>query len=267
LTADVARLAREALDGLDGATTRASPSDRGPFTVADGYDVARDVDEALRARGWKPVGRKLAFTDRSTWSKLAVDRPGWGYVYDRTLHDAGTPFSLAGRVAPRLETELVVRLARVPESGEGPGDVAACLEWAALGFEVIDCHYPGWRFAAADALADVVLHAGLIVGARTSFGSTSSAVEWAKDLPTASVTVHRDGAPDVTGSAAAVLGDPLAAIGALVVLLQEQRAEPLHAGEIITTGTMTTPFDIRPGEIRAEMRGPSLPPIRVTFSG
>ena len=265
---DVVCLAREALDDLDRATTRTAPSERGHFALADGYRVAQDVDRALVARGWSHVGRKLAFTDRTTWPRLGVDRPAWGHLYDRTVHGADSPFSLAGRVAPRVETEIVARLARVPDQGATAAEVAASLEWVALGFEVIDCHYPGWRFSAADALADVVLHAGLVVGTRHAFRSEEDAVAWAAALPLASVTVTRTGAAPVSGSPAAVLGDPLAALAALVGLLRDQRAEPLRPGEIVTTGTMMPPFDVRPGDtLRAEMAGIALPTLHASFTG
>ena len=39
-----------------------------------------------------------------------------------------------------------------------------CLEWLALGFEIVDCHHPEWRFQPADAVADFGLHRLPVVG-------------------------------------------------------------------------------------------------------
>jgi 2-keto-4-pentenoate hydratase len=264
----VAVLAREAIDALDRGSTRPPPSQLAPFHLADGYRVAARVDAALATRGWRHVGRKLAFTDRTMWSRIGAESPAWGYVYDQTTHliaAAGGSIRLGRRVAPRLETEIVVGLRHAPAGAVTSSDIASCLAWAALGFEVIDCHYPGWKFMAADALADIVFHALLIVGPRRAFPSPEDAMTWARNLPGATVTTQPEGGAAVRGSPRAVLGDPLDAIAALVGLVAE--ADPLRAGELVTTGTMTTPFDVTPSHsVRAEISDLGLEPLSVRFS-
>ena len=42
---------------------------------------------------------------------------------------------------------------------------SARVESIALGFEIIDCVYPDWKFTPIDFVASFGLHAGLIVGA------------------------------------------------------------------------------------------------------
>jgi 2-keto-4-pentenoate hydratase len=267
---DNAALAQEAVDALESGATRTAPSQRGSFDAADGRRVAALVDRELLARGWRHFGRKLAFTDRSLWPKLGLDRPAWAYVYDRTVRSVvggEGSFSLATRVAPRLETEIVVGLRRVPRLGAIPSEVAACVQWAAIGFEVIDCHYSAWKFTPADALADLVFHAGLIVGDRRVFDTEAEAMSWANALRDSTVTVRRGVDVEISGSPANVLGDPLQALAALIALIDEQGAEPMRAGELVTTGTMTMPFDLRAGvTVDAEMGALGLPPLRVRFS-
>ena len=49
------------------------------------------------ARGERPIGRKIGFTNRTIWAEYGVYAPMWGHVYDRTVHDlvtAGPAFSL-----------------------------------------------------------------------------------------------------------------------------------------------------------------------------
>jgi 2-oxo-3-hexenedioate decarboxylase len=64
-----------------------------------------------------------------------------------------------------------------------------------------------------------------------------------------------------------VLGSPLVALSHLVGVLSHQpSAQPLAAGEIITTGTLTDAHAIRPGETwRTELTGLPLRGLTVHF--
>src|SRR5215213_4144866 len=45
------------------------------FSVADGYAVLHDIETRRRAQGWKAVGRKIGFTNRTIWPlrRLSAD--------------------------------------------------------------------------------------------------------------------------------------------------------------------------------------------------
>ena len=58
------------------------------------------------ARGWKPVGRKIGFTNRTIWERYGVHEPIWGTVYDRTLVPPNPPVSLKTLAQPRIEPEI-----------------------------------------------------------------------------------------------------------------------------------------------------------------
>jgi len=71
--------------------------------------------------------------------------------------------SLAGMRSPRIEPEIVFKLNKaIP--GETPGAALEAVEWLALGFEIVDCVFPDWKFQPADFVASFGLHAALIVG-------------------------------------------------------------------------------------------------------
>src|SRR5689334_4360602 len=55
------------------------------LTPETGYAAARKLHAHRCARGWKPVGRKIGFTNRTLWDRYGVHEPMWGTVYDRTL--------------------------------------------------------------------------------------------------------------------------------------------------------------------------------------
>ena len=59
---------------------------------------------------------------------------------------------------------------RVQAEGAGAGRRAMrapcsrCVEWIAPGFEIVQSHFPDWKFAAADCTAAFGLHGALVVG-------------------------------------------------------------------------------------------------------
>ena len=77
-------------------------------------DNAGEADARARiARGEKPLGYKIGFTNRSIWDRYGVHQPIWGPVWDTTLSfcDGEAQLSLAGTCQPRLEPEAVFEVA------------------------------------------------------------------------------------------------------------------------------------------------------------
>lgn len=137
------------------------------FDTSAAYAVAHLIHEARLAEGVVPVGRKLGFTNPAMWSRYGVSEPVWAYVYDTTvsrLPAAGAKCSLGRFVEPKIEPEIVFHFRSAPPAG---GDLEAILEsvdWIAHAFEIVQCHYPGWTFQAAAAVANGALHGALLLG-------------------------------------------------------------------------------------------------------
>ena len=108
-------IAAEAFDVLDTGHQIAPFSSQLPdFSLDDAYLVTAAVRRLREARGEIAIGRKIGFTNRTTWPDYA---PMWGYVYDRTVHDLANidgTFSLAELIEPRIEPEIVFRLVTAP---------------------------------------------------------------------------------------------------------------------------------------------------------
>src|SRR3982751_7134224 len=120
------------------------------LTTEAGYSAALALHRHRLALGWRPVGRKIGFTNRTIWPRYGVYEPIWGTVYDQTMvhaadHRARVP--LAGLVNPRIEPEICFRLSGAP--GERP--LIECIEWMAHSLEIVQCHHPDWKLAAADS--------------------------------------------------------------------------------------------------------------------
>jgi 2-keto-4-pentenoate hydratase len=94
--------------------------------------------------GWVPIGLKLGFTNQAIWNQLGLNRPFWAPIYDRTVTDR-SEVSLEGLVAPRIEPEIALGFSTDLQAGASSIEVSAAIVWAALGFEIVQCHYPGWE--------------------------------------------------------------------------------------------------------------------------
>lgn len=87
------------------------------------------------------------------------------------------------------------------------------------------------------------------------------------DQETFSVALSCDGSCRERGKGSNVLGSPLAAVGHLLAVLAKQpQARQLAAGEMVTTGTLTTALPVHPGETwETDVEGIALPGMTVAF--
>jgi 2-oxo-3-hexenedioate decarboxylase len=264
---DVAGIAAEAFGVLDTGHQIAPFSARCQnLGLNEAYHVTAAVRQLRETRGETPVGRKIGFTNRTTWPDYA---PMWGYVYDRTVHhltDIGGTFSLGGLVEPRIEPEIVFRIAAAPTPDMDGRALLGCVDGVAHGFEIVQSIYPGWAFTAPDAVAAFGLHGALLLG--PWHPPTANQEEWEQALLTFTVDLLRHREVVDQGQASNVLGGPLPALRHLVDLLARDPVNPpLAAGEIVTTGTLTRVPPVAPGETwTTALTGIALGGIAVRFT-
>ena len=249
-SADLASLAGAVLAACDSATLMPRPSEVRPgFTIDEAFAVADDARRRRVARGERVRGWKIGFTNRTIWDRYGVHAPIWGPVWDTTLRlldGTAATLSLAGLVQPRLEPEIVFGFARSPEPGMDEAALAACLDWVAHGVEVVHTHCEGWRFTAADTVADGALHGRLLVGPRVAVAA------WPRlgaELAATTMTLACDGNVVDRGVGANVLDGPLAAlrlwVDAMATRTPAWRIEP---GHVVTTGTLTDAWPLAAGQ-------------------
>ena len=235
------------------------------MSEAQGYAAARKLHEARLREGWRPVGRKIGFTNRRIWPLYGVFEPIWGWVYDRTLIQAQgdlATVSLSGLQQPRIEPEICFKLRATPRSSE-LGDLVEALEWVAHSVEIVQCDQPGWKTSLEHSTGFNGLHGRLIVGV-----SVPPPEDLESRLPAIEMVLRKGGDIVDRGTGEIVLGSPLAALGHLVDLLARQPwAPPLAAGEIVSTGTLTDAHPVAPGETwRTELIGLPLAGLRLRFA-
>jgi 2-oxo-3-hexenedioate decarboxylase len=225
------------------------------LTLDQAYAVEAELARRRRAAGHATAGRKVGFASKALWRVLGLNTVTWASMYDDTVHQAATndtSISIGRMISPKIEPEIVMKL-------KAPVDAQAALEaveWIALGFEVIDCPYADWKFQPVDFVAAHGFHAALIVGTpiRIEAGMVPALTE---ALSQFTVRLLENGELAEEGSGRNVLRSPALCLAELAAATAKQPgAKPLQAGEIISTGTLTTSRPIAAGETwRAEVDG------------
>jgi 2-oxo-3-hexenedioate decarboxylase len=241
------------------------------FDVATAYDVLHEIERRRAAEGWLPSGRKIGFTNRTLWPRYGVFQPMWAHTWRETVQhvpEGVAIFSLERTVEPRIEPEVVFGLrGPVPmQPVDDAREILRAVEWIAPGFEIVQSHFPGWKFKAPDCTAAFGLHRALVVGARTPVTDANRAALAASLATFELVLRHGDRVVD-RGVGSNVLDSPALALAHLArVLAGQPSSAPLAAGELVTTGTVTDAWPVAAGQSWSSDYGTlGLPGITLQF--
>jgi len=219
------------------------------LTLTQAYRVTPLLRTAFEARGDKITGRKIGFTNREMWKVYGVQSPIWGYATNRTTYELASTKVLPVKdfTEPRIEPEIMFGLKAAPLPGMNEAALLDCIEWVTLGYEIVQSMFPGWKFTAADTVAANGVHGALVIGPRHVIARRKT--EWQRELATFGVELFCNGKLSQRGSGALVLDSPLLALRHLIELLENDSSNPpLHAGEVISTGTLTLAMPVSAGE-------------------
>jgi 2-oxo-3-hexenedioate decarboxylase len=224
------------------------------FDLQQAYAVEAELTRRRIAAGRAVVGRKVGFANKAVWRALKLDTLVWASMYDDTVRDAGgnqQTLSIERMAAPKIEPEIVFRLRPTgvpPGSESDAATMLASVEWLALGFEIIDCVYAGWKFQPPDFVAAYGLHAALVVGEPLPVAEANIAA-LVEQLPAFKVTLARGGEIAAEGSGRNSLRSPALCLAELAAAAARQSdAAPLQGGELVSSGTLTESQSIKSGE-------------------
>jgi 2-keto-4-pentenoate hydratase len=219
-----------------------------PFTDADptlgmdeGYAVQRELTARLVADGDRVIGYKAGLTSAPMQKMFGVDTPDFGPVLASTVRADGASVSCAAFIAPKVEAEIVFRLA-LPLTGPGvtTDQAREAIGEVIAGLEIVDSRIEDWRFGLADTIADLAGNGAAVLGR-----SVTPSPEL--DYRLMGVVFSRNGELVATGAGAAALGDPVAVVAWLANVLGE-RGVTLEAGQLIMTGALHAAVSLSPGD-------------------
>jgi 2-oxo-3-hexenedioate decarboxylase len=243
------------------------PSKRDPdFDMTTAYAVEWELARLRREHGRTTVGRKVGFANKALWRKLKLETLVWGHMYDDTVHFTGShpaTLSIATMCSPQIEPEIVFKLKQPLETGHAdPAVILSAVQWLALGFEIIDCPFPNWQFEPVDFVAAFGFHAALVIGEPQPVQPDQIAM-LVDQLPSFKLRLFKDEQLVEEGSGRNSLRSPALCLGELAdAIARRPGATPLMAGELISSGTLTTPQPISAGDVwMAEVEGLGLPSL------
>ena len=255
--------AAELLAAYSNGTTLSTPlSARPNFDMAAAYAVETEFVRLRQETGRTTVGLKVGYANKAMWRALKLETLVWAHMYDDTVHytdDNYARLSLDRMVAPKIEPEIVFRMKTPLNGSTDPAAILETVEWLAPGFEIIDCPFPDWKFQPTDFVATFGLHRGLIVGKplRVTPDLISSL---AAQLPVFTLRLLKNGQIVEEGSGKNSLRSPALCLGELA------RGIHLSPGDLVSSGTLTTPTLIARGEEwKVEVAGLDLQSLTAIF--
>jgi 2-keto-4-pentenoate hydratase len=269
---DAETLARELLSAYETrARVAVLPSARPDFDLNMAYEVEAALKRFREAGGHKAVGRKVGYANKAMWRVLKLETLVWAHMYEDTVQHSGNnsaTLTLPNRRSLKIEPEIVFGLKRAI-TVEGLDATAALesTEWLAMGFEIVDCPFPEWNFQPSDFVASFGLHAALVIGEQVQVKPDLIAT-LVDELPRFKVRMFRNGEFVEEGSGRNCLRSPalcLAELGAAIV--RRFPSEPLSAGEIVSSGTLTAGHPADSGDLwNGEVEGLALPPLTLRLT-
>jgi len=211
------------------------------------YAVQQRLTDARVARGARVVGRKIGLTSLAVQQQLGVDQPDFGVLFD-DMDVSHLPEVPSERLLqPKAEAEIAFVLAA--DLAEGDLDVAQCraaVAYAVAAFEIVDSRVAGWDITITDTVADNGSSGLYVLGEQR--------LDLADFEPReVQMRMWLDDELVSTGSGAACLGDPLAALSWLARTAREYAA-PLRAGQVVLSGALGPMVAAPPGSrVRAEV--------------
>jgi len=276
---EVESLARELLSAYEtGEMVAIPPSGRPGFDLNTAYEVEAALKQFREAGGHRAVGRKVGYANKAMWRVLKLETLVWAHMYDDTVHYSdrnSATLTIAHPRSLKIEPEIVFGLKQpIVTEGAAAPDAAAALastDWLAMGFEIIDCPFPGWQFQPSDFVASFGLHAALVIGERVEVRQDlrpDGIAVLLDELPRFKVRMSKKGEFVEEGSGKNSLRSPALCLAELsAAIVRRFPTEPLRAGEIVSSGTLTAGHPTDRGDLwTVEVEGLSLPPLTLRLT-
>jgi 2-keto-4-pentenoate hydratase len=246
------------------------PSERPGFDLNLAYEVEAALRRWREAGGHKAVGRKVGYANKAMWRVLKLETLVWAHMYDDTVHQSENNSAVLTVSHPRslkIEPEIVFGLKQPVAEGADAAGALASTEWLALGFEIIDCPFPDWKFQPGDFVASFGLHAALVIGERMQV-RPDIIPKLVDELPRFKVRMSKNGEFVEEGSGRNSLKSPALCLAELsAAITRRSPDQPLKAGEIVSSGTLTAGHATGSGDLwLADVEGISLPPLTLRLA-
>ena len=233
--------------GLLKAHEEANPIDSlsstiGELSMEEAYEVQAMLVEDRIKKGERIIGWKVGATSRAVMDQLKINEPILGCMTSHSYYSAVREVKASDFCRLAVEGEIAFVMGK-PLRGPGitHADVILATSGVMGAVELVDCRVKDWKITTSEAVADNACHAGIILG---PFMKPISGF----DLTQEGVVLTKNGRILASACGVEALGNPLNVVAWLANKLSEFDKE-IHAGEIVSTGSLTEFFFVEPGDV------------------
>ena len=210
--------------------------------IADAYRIAQLVTELKVENGRTVKGQKIGFVSKAMQEMAGAIEPDYGNIFDNWFVDEGSLIPASRLNRPKVEIEIAFVLHQdLTGHDVNAVDVIRATDFILPAFEIVDNRYSK---RGANGLVDSIADAagcGLVVLGGNPVRLTDI------DIRRLSGSLSRNGEVQVSGTTAAVMGNPVNAVAWLTRKLHEFDV-PLRAGQTILSGSFTRAIEVNAGD-------------------
>ena len=214
--------------------------------VDDAYTIQR-ANIARRVEAGASIrGHKVGLSSRAMQEMMGVREPDFGHLLEDMFVFEGSEVAMSELIQPRVEVEVAFVLGgSLPARGCNAADVIGATEFVLPAIEIIDSRIADWKIGIVDTIADNASSGKVVLGGRPVRLTDV-------DVRSIGVAMKRNGDIVETGTADAVLGNPVTAVAWLANTVGAFGV-PLEAGQVVMPGSCTRAMPVTAGDaVRAD---------------
>ena len=218
------------------------------LTIAEAFEVQRQVAALRAARGEAVAGYKIGCISEAVQRQLGLDRPAFGHLFATELYRSGAVLDAAAYDGLAIEGEFAIRMAE---------DLST-----ASVFPVIELHNNVFRGAVRtpqELIANNALHAGVVLP------PLEIPCPDPAELVHETISVFRNGELLGAANGGAIPGGPFASLAKVAEHLASVGGA-LKLDQIVLTGSPLPLYPVRPGD-HIVVRGPQSTEVELFVRG
>ena len=202
------------------------------LSIDEAYKIQNSLLENEISENQILIGYKAGLTSLAKQKDVNLNEPIRGYLTDKMEMGSLGQIETKNFIHPRVEPEIAVTL-KSPIQGENLSlkYILNSLKGIYLAAEILDSRYENFQFKMPDVIADNTSAAGFLLGSK-------NLIYQYPDFLLSGIIMRKNGAIIETGTAMAVLGNPLRSLIFLASSLAKE-GKKIEAGHIILTGGIT----------------------------
>ncbi len=211
-------------------------------TVEDAYAIAQLVTAKKVAGGRQIKGQKVGLTSKAMRGALRAFEPDYGTLFDNWFVDEGSIIPASRLNRPLVECEMTFVMKETLTGADvNAADVIRATDFVLPSIEIVDNRYNGrGSNGLVDSIADAA-SCGLVILGGNPVRLTDI------DIRHVSASLAKNGEIEVSGMAAAVMGNPINSMAWLARKLHEFGVA-LEAGQVVLSGSFVAAVPFGAGD-------------------